>query len=154
MASAKALLLPLFYIKKQARTRCLSEKGLIFLITFLSILSLVVIFSNLPAQSRHDGEGVQNPLLMKLYKNNSSLIHKNDIYHQKFLLKKTPKSDDNYFKLLEEANLARDQKNREDDMVDEKPIEDMRKAEFVKKVEKPHVPNPVQDKQDFIKKVS
>jgi len=121
MSSVKAFLLPLYYIKKQARTRFLNEKSLTFLITFASLLSLIFIFKNLPSKSLlDDQQSLNRNIGVQLFHNN------NDPNHQRFHQKNAPKFQNFEKSFLDEERIF------EDDRVDKS----IKKFDLLQKLKK------------------
>jgi hypothetical protein len=121
MSSVKAFLLPLYYIKKQARTRFLNEKSLTFLITFASLLSLIFIFKNLPSKSLlDDQQSLNRNVGVQLIHNN------NDPNHQRFHQKNEPKFQNFEKSFLDEERIF------EDDRVDKS----IKKSDLLEKLKK------------------
>ena len=179
MSSVKAFLLPLYYIKKQARTRFLNEKSLTFLITFASLLSLIFIFKNLPSKSLlDDQQSLNRNVGVQLIHNN------NDPNHQRFHQKNEPKfqnfeksfldeerifEDDRVDKSIKNFDLAKEAKKTPYELIDKGNIkisEDLEKnidtPKEVKKIPdemidnvniKSSVGDPAYEKREFVKKV-
>ncbi len=84
--SAQALLLPLYYVKKQTRTKLLTEKSLIFIIILTSLFSLFMIFKNLPSNSTESDQdaaaeavvGIRQVFIPRLHNDSAKFIHHED----------------------------------------------------------------------------
>ena len=83
--SSKTLLLPLYLVNKQVKTKkLLSEKTLIGLIAVVSLFSFLVIFKNLPSNTGQDKiEFLFKPQVDTMLNEHNHIIHINDMNHNK-----------------------------------------------------------------------
>ena len=83
--SSKTLLLPLYLVNKQVKTKkLLSEKTLICLIVVVSLFSFLVIYKNLPSNTGQDKiEFLFKPQVDSKLNEHNHIIHINDENHNK-----------------------------------------------------------------------
>lgn len=72
------LLLPLYYVTRQTRSKFLNERSLIYLIILTSLLSIYIIFKNLPAGTQNDVH-MEQIFIPQIKNDNRKLIHNNDL---------------------------------------------------------------------------